>query len=143
MKITLLGTGTPTPSLKRMSSGYMVEVGDDIILFDQGPGTYHRMMEAGVNAVDVSHVFFSHLHYDHCLDYARLLMTRWDQSDGRLPELKVYGPPHTARMTELYIGEDGVFVGMSSFGASAPYERLYKEFGITAEAVADAVQAKV
>ena len=36
-------------------------------------------------------------------------MTRWDQSDGRLPELKVYGPPHTARMTQLYIGEDGVF----------------------------------
>ena len=109
MKITLLGTGTPTPSLKRMSSGYMVEVGSDTLLFDQGPGTYHRMMEAGVNAVDVTHVFFSHLHYDHCLDYARLLMTRWDQSDGRLPELKVYGPPHTARMTELYIGEDGVF----------------------------------
>lgn len=26
------------------------------------------------------------------------------------------------------------FVGMSSFGASAPYDRLYKEFGITAEA---------
>ena len=44
---------------------------------------------------------------------------------------------------ERFIGEDGVFVGMSSFGASAPYERLYKEFGITAEAVADAVQAKV
>ena len=109
MKITLLGTGTPTPSLKRISSGYMVEVGSDTLLFDQGPGTYHRMIEAGVNAVDVSHVFFSHLHYDHCLDYARLLMTRWDQSDGRLPELKVYGAPHTARMTELFIGEDGVF----------------------------------
>jgi transketolase len=33
-------------------------------------------------------------------------------------------------------GRDGKadFVGMSSFGASAPYERLYKEFGITAEA---------
>lgn len=44
---------------------------------------------------------------------------------------------------ERFIGEDGVFIGMSSFGASAPYERLYKEFGITAEAVADAVQAKV
>jgi transketolase len=26
------------------------------------------------------------------------------------------------------------FVGMSSFGASAPIDRLYKEFGITAEA---------
>src|SRR3546814_20201990 len=80
MRIRLLGTGTPTPSLERMSSGYMVEIGKDVILFDQGPGTYHRMMEAGVRAVDVTHVFFSHLHYDHCLDYARLLMTRWDQS---------------------------------------------------------------
>ncbi|MCU0909190.1 MAG: transketolase family protein, partial [Rhodobacteraceae bacterium] len=27
------------------------------------------------------------------------------------------------------------FVGMTSFGASAPYERLFQEFGITAEAV--------
>ncbi len=33
-------------------------------------------------------------------------------------------------------GRDGKadFVGMSSFGASAPYDRLYKEFGITADA---------
>lgn len=44
---------------------------------------------------------------------------------------------------ERFIGEDGVFIGMSSFGASAPYERLYKEFGITAQAVADAVQARL
>jgi transketolase len=33
------------------------------------------------------------------------------------------------------------FVGMPGFGASAPYERLYAEFGITAEAVAAAVRA--
>ena len=76
MRITLLGTGTPTPSLKRMSAGYMLQHGDDIILLDHGPGCYHRMMEAGIRAIDVSHVFFSHLHYDHCLDYARLLITR-------------------------------------------------------------------
>ena len=37
---------------------------------------------------------------------------------------------------ERFIGEDGKFVGMTGFGASAPFERLYKEFGITAEAVA-------
>ncbi|MDR3507031.1 MAG: transketolase [Caulobacteraceae bacterium] len=41
---------------------------------------------------------------------------------------------------ERFIGEDGLFIGMTGFGASAPYERLYKEFGITAEAVA--AQAK-
>jgi transketolase len=39
---------------------------------------------------------------------------------------------------ERFIGETGKFVGMKSFGASAPFERLYKEFGITAEAVAEA-----
>ena len=44
---------------------------------------------------------------------------------------------------ERFIGEDGVFVGMTGFGASAPMERLYKEFGITAEAVAEAAKAKL
>ena len=40
-------------------------------------------------------------------------------------------------------GRDGKadFVGMSSFGASAPYDRLYKEFGITAEAAAAKAKA--
>ena len=33
------------------------------------------------------------------------------------------------------------FVGMKGFGASAPIDRLYKEFGITAEAVAAAAKA--
>jgi transketolase len=39
---------------------------------------------------------------------------------------------------DRWIGERGVFVGMSSFGASAPAEELYAQFGITAEAVAEA-----
>jgi transketolase len=30
---------------------------------------------------------------------------------------------------------------MASFGASAPYDRLYREFGITAEAVAERARA--
>jgi transketolase len=39
---------------------------------------------------------------------------------------------------DAIIGPDGAFVGMSSFGASAPYKDLYRHFGITAEAIADA-----
>jgi len=35
------------------------------------------------------------------------------------------------------IGADGLFVGMKSFGASAPFKELYRHFGITPEAVAD------
>ena len=37
---------------------------------------------------------------------------------------------------ERFIGQDGLFVGMTGFGASAPAERLFKEFGITADNVA-------
>jgi transketolase len=36
---------------------------------------------------------------------------------------------------ERFIGDKGIFVGMKGFGASAPADRLYKEFGITADAV--------
>jgi transketolase len=44
---------------------------------------------------------------------------------------------------ERFIGENGAFVGMTGFGASAPAEVLYKHFGITAEAVAAAARAKL
>ena len=41
-----------------------------------------------------------------------------------------------------WLGNSGEFVGMTGFGASAPAEVLYREFGITAEAVASrALQA--
>jgi transketolase len=36
------------------------------------------------------------------------------------------------------IGTDGIFIGMSGFGASGPYQELYKHFGITAEHAAAA-----
>ena len=35
-----------------------------------------------------------------------------------------------------WLGDSGEFVGMTGFGASAPAETLYREFGLTAEAVA-------
>jgi transketolase len=44
---------------------------------------------------------------------------------------------------DAIIGSDGIFVGMNSFGASAPFKELYKKFGITAEAVADAALRKL
>lgn len=109
MKITLLGTGTPAPSLARQSSGYLIEVGGDLIVMDHGPGAHHRLLESGHRAVDVSHAFFSHLHYDHCMDYARLVLQRWDMGADRIPDLEVYGPTPIARMTELLFGEEGVY----------------------------------
>ena len=42
-----------------------------------------------------------------------------------------------------WLGNDGEFVGMTGFGASAPAEVLYREFGITAEAVVDAARRAI
>ena len=41
---------------------------------------------------------------------------------------------------EPYLGGNGAFVGMSTFGVSAPAPDVYKHFGITAEAVAEAAK---
>ncbi len=42
---------------------------------------------------------------------------------------------------ERYVGADGKTIGIDKFGASAPYERIYKEYGLTPEAVATAARA--
>lgn len=41
---------------------------------------------------------------------------------------------------EGYLGERGLFVGMSGFGASAPANDLFSQFGITVEAVVEAAR---
>jgi transketolase len=44
---------------------------------------------------------------------------------------------------DAVIGPDGIFIGMSTFGASAPAKDLYKHFGITAEAVIEAASKRL
>ena len=44
---------------------------------------------------------------------------------------------------DRFIAPDGIFIGMRSFGASAPAEVLYEHFGITPAEVVDAVKARL
>jgi transketolase len=44
---------------------------------------------------------------------------------------------------DRFIGNDGIFIGMNTFGASGPYKELYEHFGITADAAFEAVDAKL
>jgi transketolase len=44
---------------------------------------------------------------------------------------------------DAVIGSDGIFIGMTGFGASAPYKELYQHFGITPEKVAAAALNKL
>jgi transketolase len=44
---------------------------------------------------------------------------------------------------DRYIGQNGAFIGMTGFGASAPADKLYEHFGITSDAVVQAVKERV
>jgi transketolase len=65
---------------------------------------------------------------------------------------KVLPPTITARVAveaaarqswDKYLGLQGRFVGMQSYGASAPYQALYPHFGITAEKVVEQARLAV
>jgi transketolase len=43
---------------------------------------------------------------------------------------------------DAIIGDDGIFIGMTGFGASAPYKDVYNYFNITPEAVAEAAMRR-
>lgn len=105
MKLTILGSGSPEAYARRASSGYLLEAGDDVILFDCGGGVFDNLLRSGRKPSDITHLFFSHLHSDHMMDYARLVHAAWDE--GGAP-IKVFGPAPINRITEGYFGTDGV-----------------------------------
>ena len=78
----------------------------------------------------------------------------WELFDKQSGAYKrsVLGPARTPRIAieaaspfgwERYLGSKGTFIGMNTFGASAPYQDLYRHFGITSEAVAEAARKLV
>lgn len=105
LRLTVLGSGSPESYARRSSSGYLVEVGTDRILFDCGGGVVDRLLLAGFDPSDVTHLFFSHLHSDHMMDYARLVHAAWDK--GAAP-LNVWGPAPIAEISKGYFGKNGV-----------------------------------
>jgi len=109
LKLTLLGTGTPAPLVHRAGSSYLVELAEEQLLFDCGPGSVRRLLDIGVSPTDISGLFLTHLHYDHCVDYAYLNLLRWDQVVGRIPELEVWGPAPLKEVTESLLGPAGAF----------------------------------
>jgi transketolase len=78
-------------------------------------------------------------------------MPCWSRFDRQTAKYRksVLGPARLPRVAveagvefgwERYLGGKGAFVGMSGFGASAPYTDLYRHFGITPEAIAEAAK---
>lgn len=105
MRLTILGSGSPEAYARRASSGYLLEVGEDRILFDCGGGVVDNLIRSGRLPKDITHLFFTHYHSDHLMDYARLVHAAWDE--GGAP-IKVFGPRPLREITEGYFGPNGV-----------------------------------
>ncbi len=97
MHVTLLGTGSPVPTLERAGTSLLLDAGDDRLLVDCGPKTTHRLIEEGVDPGTVETVFFTHRHVDHDADFFHFAVASW--SLGR-ESLSVYGPDGTADLVD-------------------------------------------
>src|SRR6476659_9412099 len=87
IKVTLLGTGSPIPSMNRFGPSILVEAGREKLLFDAGRGALQRLAQAKVRWQDVDGVFFTHLHSDHVVGFPDLWLSGWLVGAGRNREL--------------------------------------------------------
>ncbi len=96
MKLTVLGSGTCVPSLKRNAPGYFLEAEGWEVLVDCGPGTLLQLERAGKSYKDIDAVFITHRHPDHFNDLMPLVQA-------------LIATPKFKREKELYIVAPGGF----------------------------------
>jgi ribonuclease BN (tRNA processing enzyme) len=117
-RVVLLGTGNPNPDPDRSGPAVAVVTGGRPYLVDCGPGVVRRAEAArrrGVEALvakELDIVFITHLHSDHTLGCADLLLSPWVSERER--PLRVYGPPGTRALF------DGILV---AYGADIENRR--------------------
>jgi ribonuclease BN (tRNA processing enzyme) len=93
MQLTIVGSGTCVPSIKRGSPANFLRIGDKNILIDCGPGTMRQMLRAGISYKDIDYVFLTHFHNDHVGDLTALLHAlRWTPGYKRKKQLLLVGP---------------------------------------------------
>ncbi len=101
IRVTLLGTGVPTPVMERFGPGTLVEAGGEILLFDAGRGVLQRLFQLQTPLKKLRTVFLTHLHSDHVVGLPDLWLTGWLSGRPEAP-LRVWGPRGTkAMMTYL------------------------------------------
>ena len=93
IKITILGSGTPRVNIDRFSQSILVEHKKDKFLFDAGRGALLRLNQSNILPNEIHNIFFTHLHSDHILGFADILMTGWVYH--RKSPLNIYGPKGT------------------------------------------------
>jgi len=103
--VVLLGTGDPAADPDLSGPATAVVVDGTPYLVDFGAGVVRRakaaVIDRGITALEPTNLhiaFVTHLHSDHTVGYADLILTPWVL--GRRVGIDVYGPPGITAMTE-------------------------------------------
>ena len=89
-----LGTASQVPTRERNHNGYFLRWDAEGFLFDPGEGTQRQMIFADVSASNITKIFITHFHGDHCLGLA-----------GVLQRISLDRVPHTVRVFYPASGE--------------------------------------
>jgi len=85
------GTGAPLPETNRVGPQTVVIAGDQILVFDAGPGSTLKLEMSGVEVSSINGLFLTHYHSDHIGDLGELMLKRWASNVATKP-LPIYGP---------------------------------------------------
>lgn len=103
MRVIILGSGGPHPDPDAGGSAIVLTVAGRHYLVDCGHGATQSMVRAGIDPAAINHVFLTHLHYDHAIDFPLFVLTSWIAE--RSEALTVLGPRGTADFVgHLFIG---------------------------------------
>ncbi|HHO76046.1 MAG TPA: MBL fold metallo-hydrolase [Deltaproteobacteria bacterium] len=72
-KLIVFGTASQVPSRNRNQGGYLLRFDDHGFLFDPGEGTQRQMIFAGAKVSEITKIFITHFHGDHCLGLAGII----------------------------------------------------------------------
>ncbi|HKM75172.1 MAG TPA: MBL fold metallo-hydrolase [Candidatus Bathyarchaeia archaeon] len=97
MRAVILGSGASWPDPTRSSPSQVIEVNDEPLLIDCGPGTGTNIMRAGFHPTKISRIFLTHLHIDHTLEFPSLVFSSY--LAGKNDRTHLYGPPGTVNFS--------------------------------------------
>ncbi len=103
MKLVILGAGSTIHHPKRTSTSSLVATDIGNFLVDCGPGSSHRLTQAGFSASDIRAILITHLHQDHCLELPTLFLSRILEGHLDLPD--IYGPPGIIKHCSVLFSE--------------------------------------
>ena len=100
-RVTLLGTGTPVPSIERLGYSTLIEAGEQRLVFDFGRGVAIRLAQLKVPLGSINAHFLTHFHSDHTSGLPDLWLTGWLRPayGQRNQAFVIYGPKGLNELT--------------------------------------------